>query len=212
MGHSNFLSVSWVRLCRLRLAACRKLLPQAWQVYLFASVWTTRWLLSSLAVLNSRSQASHLWFFEQMWQEKSSKLEKTRRQTGQKRSMWSRRWCFFSWFGRRNFSPHWSTEQMISSDLDDGKPRTRLFFSLGTDFLFGRGGGELVGKPESGLVTLTGTESPSSLLSRSSHIGEGGEDKVSVWWVGRIFSILSSLVWSSTHASDCQLSLARSRS
>jgi hypothetical protein len=69
---------------------------------------------------------------------------------------------------------------MISSDLDDGKPRTRLFFSLGTDFLFGRGGGELVGKPESGLVTLTGTESPSSLLSRSSHIGEGEEYMVSV--------------------------------
>jgi hypothetical protein len=102
---------------------------------------------------------------------------------------------------------------MISSDFDDGKPRTRLLFSLGTDFLFGRGGGELAGKPESGLVALTGTGSSSSFLRRSSHIGEGGEDMVSVRGeAGRILSILSSLVWSSTHASDCQLSLARSRS
>ncbi len=69
---------------------------------------------------------------------------------------------------------------MISSDFDDGKLRSRPFFSLGTDFLFGRGGGELAIKPESGLVALTGTGSSSSLLSRSSHIGEGGEDKVSV--------------------------------
>jgi hypothetical protein len=69
---------------------------------------------------------------------------------------------------------------MISSDFDDGKPRTRLFFSLGNDFLFGWGGGELARKPESGLVTLTVAGSSSSLLSRSSHIGEVGVDKVSV--------------------------------
>jgi hypothetical protein len=69
---------------------------------------------------------------------------------------------------------------MISSDFDDGKPRTRLFFSLGTVFLFGLCGGELARKPESGLVTSTGTGSSSSLLSKSSHIGEVGVDMVSV--------------------------------
>jgi hypothetical protein len=69
---------------------------------------------------------------------------------------------------------------MITSDFDDEKPRTRLFLSLGTVFLFGRGGGELARKPESGLVASTGTGSSSSLLSRSSHIGEGEEYMVLV--------------------------------